>query len=452
MIQESGFNHINNKDKELQSGDPSTSPEHTNLRDSSLTFTPEKLQDTLSNRLRGTPITPQQIVKKHLMKTTERMDDIEDAVVTIQEHQNKQQEKLQKVPTKLNSVKIPNLSGLESKITNAIKDKLEEIVGDRLRKDLDYLIEQFSLKTLEVDTGKERIKELEIIIENKNNIIENLHNECAKLKIQLEQSQVVINEEEPCIPHHSDSVIFTDSSINSPELQVYQDNDLELPKTYGNHSPQKTLETHEKIDKYAQYNVRIITEEPENTLIKDEVTGTLDQDNDLELPKTSGNHLPQNTKETHEKIDKYAPCNVTIITEELENTPKKDEVTGTLDKILEEISSLKQMKQDVLDLKEKSNQSYQRFRPTMEKVQMFGDSFFKYVQGSRAFGQNSKVVMNKCFTLDEAIRKLMEMDKDDEVSEVVLQCGFNDIVRERKKPTLSLKLYSNVCSCLKNCS
>ena len=251
MIQESGFNHINSKDEELQSRDPSTSPEHTNLRDSSITFTPEKLQDTLSNRLRGTPITPQQIVKKHLMKTTERMDNIEDAVVTIQEHQNKQQEKLQEVSTKLDSIKIPNLSGLESKITNAIKDKLEEIVGDRLRKDLDYLIEQLSLKTLEVDTGKERIKELEIIIENKDNIIENLHNECAKLKIQLEQSQVVIIQEEPCIPHHSDSVIFTDANINSPELQVYQDNDLELPKSYGNHLPQKTLETHEKIDKYA---------------------------------------------------------------------------------------------------------------------------------------------------------------------------------------------------------
>ena len=56
MTQESGFNHINSKDKELQSGDPSTSPEHTNHRDSSLTFTPEKLQDTLSNRLRGTPL------------------------------------------------------------------------------------------------------------------------------------------------------------------------------------------------------------------------------------------------------------------------------------------------------------------------------------------------------------------------------------------------------------
>ena len=69
----------------------------------------------------------------------------------------------------------------------------------------------------------------------------------------------------------------------------------------------------------------------------------------------------------------------------------------------------------------------------MGKGQMFGDSFFKYVQGSRAFGRNTKVVMNKCFTLDEVIRKLMEMDKDDEVSEVVLQCGFNDIVRERKK-------------------
>ena len=208
---------------------------------------------------------------------------------------------------------------------------------------------------------------------------------------------MVINEEEPCTHHHSDSVSFIDANINSPELEV-------------------------------------------------------SEDNDLELPKTSGSHLPQKTRETQEKIDKYAPSNVRIITEEPENTPQKDEVTGTLDKIMKEIRSLKQLKQDVLDLKEKSNQSYQRFRPTMGKVQMFGDSFFKYVQGSRVFGRNTRVVMNKCFTFDEVIRKLMEMDKDDEVSEVVLQCGFSDIVRERKKPTLSLKLYSNVCSCLKNCS
>ena len=96
--------------------------------------------------------------------------------------------------------KVPHSGGFRPPPRlDRVKDKLEEIVGDRLRKDLDYLIEQLSLKALEVDAGKERIKELEIIIENKDNIIENLHNECAKLKIQLEQSQVVINEEEPCI-------------------------------------------------------------------------------------------------------------------------------------------------------------------------------------------------------------------------------------------------------------
>ena len=65
---------------------------------------------------------------------------------------------------------------------------------------------------------------------------------------------MVINEE-PCTPHHSDSVIFIDANINLPELEVSQDNDSELPKTSGNHLPQKTLETHEKIDKYAPYNV-----------------------------------------------------------------------------------------------------------------------------------------------------------------------------------------------------
>ena len=70
----------------------------------------------------------------------------------------------------------------------------------------------------------------------------------------------------------------------------------------------------------------------------------------------------------------------------------------------------------------------------MAKVQMFGDSFFKYVQGSRAFGRNTRIVMNKCFTLNEVIRKLMEMDKDDEASEVVLQCGLKE--KKKSQPRL----------------
>ena len=90
-----------------------------------------------------------------------------------------------------------------------------------MKNDLDYLIVQLSLKTLKVDSGKERIKKLEIIIENKDNIIlEKLHNECAELKAQLEQSQVVHNEEEPCTPHHSDSESLIGANTDPPELEV----------------------------------------------------------------------------------------------------------------------------------------------------------------------------------------------------------------------------------------
>ena len=41
-----------------------------------------------------------------------------------------------------------------------------------------------------------------------------------------------------------------------------------------------------------------------------------------------------------------------------------------------------------------------------------------------------------CFTLDEVTGKLLEMKEHDEVTEFILQCGFNDVVQERKWASL----------------
>ena len=91
---------------------------------------------------------------------------------------------------KLDSIKFPSLTGLESKIEKVIEDKMEKVIGPKIEMDLQFLIEQLSLETLEIDSGKERIKELEVIVENKDNTIEHLHNKCAELNLQLEQFQL----------------------------------------------------------------------------------------------------------------------------------------------------------------------------------------------------------------------------------------------------------------------
>ena len=52
----------------------------TNLgRNSHITITPEKLQETLTTRMnqwKGTPVTPHKVMKKYLMKTTDRVDNL----------------------------------------------------------------------------------------------------------------------------------------------------------------------------------------------------------------------------------------------------------------------------------------------------------------------------------------------------------------------------------------
>ena len=39
--------------------------------------------------------------------------------------------------------------------------------------------------------------------------------------------------------------------------------------------------------------------------------------------------------------------------------------------------------------------------------------------------RKTEVTTNPCFTLDEVIKKLVDKDQDLDVTEVVLQCGFN---------------------------
>ena len=104
------------------------------------------------------------------MKTTDRVDNLEEVVVQIREQQNFQDDKFRQILQKIDSLKCPDIRGLEGKIEKILEEKVEKIVGNNITKDLNYLVEELSLKTLEVNEGKQRIEELETIIINKDDI------------------------------------------------------------------------------------------------------------------------------------------------------------------------------------------------------------------------------------------------------------------------------------------
>ena len=69
----------------------------------------------------------------------------------------------------------------------------------------------------------------------------------------------------------------------------------------------------------------------------------------------------------------------------------------------------------------------------MEKLKSLAITSFKYFDSQRCFGGKTDVIINPCFTLDEVFKKLVDKVQDVHVTEVVLQCGFNDVVRQKKR-------------------
>ena len=78
---------------------------------------------------------------------------------------------------------------MEGKFEKNEEEKVDKIVGNNITKDLYYLVEELSLKTLEVNERKRRIEELEEINNNKDDIID-INNTCFGLKIKLEELKI----------------------------------------------------------------------------------------------------------------------------------------------------------------------------------------------------------------------------------------------------------------------
>ena len=106
---------------------------------------------------------------------------------------------------------------------------------------------------------------------------------------------------------------------------------------------------------------------------------------------------------------------------------RKDDITipiSKLNKILEELDDLKKIKE--------SRDGNWQFKPirTRKNVELFGDSFLKYVEEEKCFGKQSHVNINACFTTQDFIKKLKTKEENPSVTHVVVQCGFIDLKQQ----------------------
>ena len=96
-----------------------------------------------------------------MVKTNVRIDNLEQSIIDVRETQNQQ---------------------FDLDLFNKIVLRLDQLTGlnDRKQQDVKFLIDELTQKTLKADSTKVKISELDIILSNKEDVIEqsiiNVHN------------------------------------------------------------------------------------------------------------------------------------------------------------------------------------------------------------------------------------------------------------------------------------
>ena len=128
--------------------------------------TPKRLQEVLTgklNKLKDTPISPQGIRRNHLVETNIRIDNLEQSIIDVRETQNQQLDPFNKIVQRLDQ-----LTGLNDR---------------KQQEDAKFLIDELAQKALEADSAKVKINKLDIILSNKEDVIEELNNQCLQQKL-----------------------------------------------------------------------------------------------------------------------------------------------------------------------------------------------------------------------------------------------------------------------------
>ena len=100
---------------------------------------------------------------------------------------------------------------------------------------------------------------------------------------------------------------------------------------------------------------------------------------------------------------------------------RKEEITipvEVLTKMLDELEELKN-----------NREKEWQFKPLQHKknIEIFCDSFGKHIDENRCFGKDNATNINICFTTTQLLDTARRKQKDESVTHVLIQCGFNDL-------------------------
>ena len=77
-----------------------------------------------------------------------------------------------------------------------------------------------------------------------------------------------------------------------------------------------------------------------------------------------------------------------------------------------------------------------------KNIQVYADSFFKYVDSDLFFGKENKVEITYTFFLEDIIDRLDNMDKDNiHITDVIIQRGFNNVKKEKHSRDILAKYF-----------
>ena len=359
--------------------------------------TPKRLQEVLTgkrNKLKDTPISPQGIMRNHLVKTNVRTDNLEQSIIDVRETQNQQLDLFNKIVQRLDQ-----LTGLNDR---------------KQQEDVKFLIDELAQKTSEADSAKVKINELDIILSNKEDVIEEPNNQCIQLKIDLEKEQAKhttqVNDQWIERIKELETIIHN----NNTEIHSLNNECAQLKQQL--HSPSKIIEGTDDKKANDEWTERIKELE------------TIIHNKDTEI-----HNLDNECAQLKQRLDDMEKIQVPL--EEVSETSddqkeRKPELAASediLEKILKELDEMKGLKEEIKHLQ------HHNLTTPKNEVEVFSDSFFKYVDRKRCFGKDTEVIINNCFTLDDLMNTLLRKEKDVAVTKVLIQCGFNDFVRNKSK-------------------
>ena len=163
--------------------------------------TENQLKEAVSKRLNDlcqTPVTPQFILNKHFRHTEERIEKLEHSLLEVMDNQSHQFEAWSNLCDKQSKIQSENVAKPASKFNHHIIQKVMEENIDKIllqknfhiKLDTENIINDKmkvnAVQYSEISDMQDRIKDLEQIIFDKDNLIKKLNEEKISLQIELE--------------------------------------------------------------------------------------------------------------------------------------------------------------------------------------------------------------------------------------------------------------------------